>query len=242
MTTLTIEPETGPAAVPPAYAKAAAAKLKRDRQSYAEFRALDQQEHERFHRQRVDAAVAGAQDDLRLWQEDVTTLEPEAAEVLAVFRAAEDRAREAVKFAAQKRAEYERVKGKVSPEEECEAVIRADTAENVAAEAAEVAEGKRAELADADQNLAEAREGLAAAERALDRARKAAEVPAGTAGISAATIKVCAAWMQADEVWDTLTAADKQRVRRAAQPRDVMSVPEFWAMMRRENAAEGGAS
>ena len=241
MTTLAIEPVAGLAAVPPAYGKATAAKLKRDRQSYAEFRAIDQQEHERFHRQRVTAAVAAAQDDLRLWQEDITTLEPEAAQALVVFRAAEDRGREAVKFAAQKRAEYERIRGKTSPEEECEAAIRADTADNVAAEAAEVTEQKRAELDAADRDLAEAREGLAAAERALDRARKAAEVPAGAARVSDVTIAACAAWMQAAEVWDTLTAVDRQRVRRAGQPRDMMSDQEFRAMLRQGFAA-GGAS
>jgi len=158
VTVLAIEPKAGPAAVPAAYAKAAAAKLKRDRQSYAEFRRLDQEEFERFYHGWLAAAVAAAEDDLRAWREDVTILEPEAAEALAGFRAAEDRHREAVKAAAGKRADYERIRGKGAVEEEADAAVRADAADNVAADAAEVLEQKRAELADADQNLAEARE------------------------------------------------------------------------------------
>ena len=233
MTVLAIEPEAKPTAIPAAWAKAAAVKLERDRQSYAEFRAADQQQHERAHKERLTTAVAGAEDKLRLWREDIGVREPEAAETLAAFRAAEDRAREAVKFAAQKRAEYERIKGKASPEEETDAAIRADTADNVAADAAEVTEQKRAGLAEADQGLAGAREALAAAERALDRARKAAKIPAGTAAISDVTIRACAAHMQADEVWATLSTADKQRVRLAVQPRDMMSGRDFLAMLGR---------
>jgi len=56
------------------------------------------------------------------------------------------------------------------------------------------------------------------------------------------TIAACAAWMQGDEVWDTLSAADKQRVRRAATPRDMMSDQEFGAMIRRGYEAGGGAA
>ena len=186
--------------------------------------------------------MAGAEDKARLWREDTGVREPEAAEALAAFRAAEDRGLEAVKFATQKRAEYERVRGRTSPEEETDAAIRADAADNVAADAAEVTERKRAELAEADQGLAGAREGLAAAERALDRARKAAKVPAGTARISDVTIRACAAYMQADEVWGTLGEPDRQRVRLAVQPRDMMSGREFLAMIGRGFDIGGAAS
>jgi hypothetical protein len=39
--------------------------------------------------------------------------------------------------------------------------------------------------------------------------------------------------VQADEVWDTLSDADKQRVRLAVRPRDMMTNEEAWAMIRR---------
>lgn len=103
-------------------------------------------------------------------------------------------------------------------------------------------EEKQGELTSADQTLAEAREGLAAAERELDRARKAAQVPAGAAAISDVTIRVNASFMQADEVWDTLSRADKQRVQRMGQPRDIMNTQEWHAMMREAMAAAGGAA
>jgi hypothetical protein len=243
VTVLAIEPEAAaPPAVPPAWAKAAAAKAKRDRQSYAEFRAADQQQHERAYNDRVTAVAARAENELRLWREDVATLEPAAAEALAAFRAAEGRARDAVKFAAGRRAEYERIRGKGSPEEEAGAAVHADAADNVASDAAKVVEEKRAVMDVADQDLAEAREGRAEAERVLEQARKAAGVPAGTAPVSDVTVRACAAYMQADVVWNTLSDADRQRVRMAARPRDVMSNEEALAMIWGTGGTCGGAS
>jgi hypothetical protein len=242
VTVLAIEPKAGPAAVPAAYAKAAVAKAKRDRQSYAEFRRLDQQEFERYYHARLDAAVAAAESDLPEWQKSVTGLEAERDEAVAAFRAAEDRWREAVKFADGKRREYERVKGEGTVQEEYDATIAADTADGVAADAAEVMEQKRAEMAVADENLAEEREGLARPERTLDTARKEAAIPAGTAPVSDLTINADAAYMQSDEVWDTLTETDRRRVRRAVEPRNMMTGEEFWTMLRQGSAAGGNAS
>ena len=54
------------------------------------------------------------------------------------------------------------------------------------------------------------------------------------------TIGACAGHMQADEVWNALSSADKQRVRMAAEPRGMMSDQEFRAMMR-EALAIGGS-
>jgi hypothetical protein len=241
VTVLAIEPKAAPPAVPAAYAKAAAAKAKRDRQSYAEFRALDQEEFERARGRWLAAAVAAAERELRLWREDIPVYEPAAAEALAAFRAAEDRHRKAVKAAAGKRAEYERIRGEATPEEEADAAVRADAADNVATDAAEVAEQKRAGLGDADRNLAGAREGLAEAERTLDKARKAAAVPAGVAPVSDVTISACAAWMQSDEVWDTLAEADRHKVRRAVHPRDMMTLEEMRALFR-QGTGTGSAS
>jgi hypothetical protein len=74
VTTLAILLKAAPPAVPPAYTKAAAAKLKRDRQSYAEFCKLDQEEFERFYHARLDAALAAAEADLPEWQKSVADL------------------------------------------------------------------------------------------------------------------------------------------------------------------------
>ena len=103
-------------------------------------------------------------------------------------------------------------------------------------------EQKQAELTVADQSLAEAREGLAGAERELDRLRKAAEIPAGTAPISDVTVRCNGSYMQSDEVWDTLSLQDKQRVQRLAEPRDIMSAREFWAMTRQAFAIGGSTA
>jgi hypothetical protein len=242
MTFIPAPPAYSPAALPAAYAAAAKAKVKRDCESYSAFRKVDQAEHDKAHEQRVTAAVAAAEEDVRLWRLDIEELEPEAAEALAGFRAAEDRARTSREFARQQLAAYELIKGKGSPAEETEALIRADTADQVAIDAAKVMEGKQAELAAADQSLAESREGLAAAERELDKVKKAAGIPAGAAPISDVTIRANAAYMQADEIWDTLSNADKQRVRNLAEPRGMLSDREFWAMTRQVLAIGGSAA
>ena len=49
------------------------------------------------------------------------------------------------------------------------------------------------------------------------------------APVSDVTVRACGAYVQADEVWDTLSDADKQRVRL----RDMMTNEEAWAMIRR---------
>lgn len=233
-------PADGPAPVPPAYAAAAKAKLKRDRETFAAFRRVDQEEHERAHRQRLTAAVAAEEEELRLWRVDLAELEPEAAAALAAFRAADDRAREAREFARLQRGAYERTAGKGSAQEETEALIRADTADTVAADADRIMQQKQAELTDSDRGLAEAREGLAASELRLDKVRKAAEVPAGTAAISDTTMRACAAFMQRDEIWDTLTGSEKRRLNHLAEPRAVFSMGELLQSMRAERlAAEG---
>jgi hypothetical protein len=179
----------GQVPVPPAYTAAVKAKLERDRKSYAAFRQADQQQHDRAHEQRVTAAVAMAEDEVRLWRLDIEDAEPEAAKALTAFRVAEDRARETREYARRQRAAYERIKGKCTAQEETDALILADSSDSVAADAGEVMGQLQAELTTADQVLAEAREGLAAAERELDRARKAAGIPAGPAPISDATIR-----------------------------------------------------
>ncbi len=66
------------AVTPPAYGAAAKTKLERDRKSFEAFRAVDQAEHDRAHERRVTEAVATAEDDVRLWRQDVGELEPQA--------------------------------------------------------------------------------------------------------------------------------------------------------------------
>src|SRR5438034_439918 len=142
--TFTARALAGPVAVPPAYAAAAKAKLKRDRESYAAFRRVDQEEHDRAYEQQVTGAVAVVADEVRLWRLDIEDAEPVAAEALAGFRAAEDRAREAREYARQQVGAYERIKGKGSAEEETEARIRADAAAETAANAVKVMEEEQA--------------------------------------------------------------------------------------------------
>ena len=229
------------AVTPAAYAAAAKAKLERDRKSFEAFRAVDQAEHDRVHERRVSAAVAAAEDDVRLWRLDVEELEPQAEAVLAAFRAAEDRARETREYARQLRVAYEAVKGKGSAREETGALIEADSADTVAADAAEVLALRQGELAAVDASLAESREGLAASERGLEKVRKAAEVPAGAAPISDTTLRANASYLQADEVWVTLGRDDRFRLHYLAEPRSVLTEQEWRAQMREVLASGGGA-
>lgn len=225
------EPVT-PESVPAAYRAAVKAKLKRDRESYRAFRAVDQAEHERFHRQRVAAAVAEAEENAGFYRGDLATFEPAAGAALTAAREAEDRARETAEYARTQRLEYERVVGKASAREETDALLRADAADETAHQAAGLAAQAAEESRKADAALAETREGLAGAERMLDKARKRAQVPAGDAPISDVTVRACTAYMQVDEVWDQLAERDRRRVQRAGEPRPMMSDREWNAMMR----------
>lgn len=235
MTTTAISPrkviartETAPAG-PAGYAQAAAAKLKRDRLSFAEFRAADQREHERLHERRVTGAVKAAESEVQLWRGDLEAVEEDAAEKLAALRALEDKARAAAEYARLQREAFERVKGlaETPPEEETELSLRSSAADETAFNARKAADEAGAESQGADRDLAEAREALTSAERQLESARKAAGVPAGTARISDVTMKACAGYLMTDEAWDSLSPQDRQRVHFLAQPRDVVSVAEF---------------
>jgi hypothetical protein len=231
------------AVTPPAYAAAAKAKLERDRKSFEAFRAVDQAEHDRDHERQVSKAVAAAEDDLRLWHQDVEELEPVAEAALAAFRAAEDRHRLAAEDARLDRVAYENAKGKVSPKEERDLLICADTADSVAADAAEVMAARQAELAEADADLAEAREGLAAAGPELERVRRVAQIPAGPAPITDTTIRANASYLQADEVWATLDRDARFRLHYLAEPRGVLTDQEFRTQMREVlTAANGGGA
>ena len=228
-------------ALPSAYAAAAKAKLERDRKSYQAFRKIDQDQHDLFHQQRVTSAVAAASEDLRLWHEDVEETEPQAAAALAAFRAAEDRARERREYAAQQHADYERIKDSGSAEAETEALIRSDTAENVAFDSEKAMQEKQADLTVADAALAEARDGLAAAERHLDKVHaETAGSAAGPAPISDVTIRACSGYMQSDELWDTLSRQDRSRVHFLAGPRPVMSDREWQAQLAEAFAVMNG--
>jgi hypothetical protein len=177
--------------------------------------------------------VTAAENEVRVFRLDVEALEPDAAAALEASRAAEDRARGAREYARTQEAEAVRIRETGTAEEVTDARVRADTADGVAAEREAGAAEARGELEGLERDLREAREGLETAERDLRAARKAAGVPAGTAPVSDATMRACAAYMQLDEVWDQLSKGDRGRVRRAGEPRDVMSDRE-WAEMIRE--------
>lgn len=223
-----------PAVIPPAYQAAAKAKAKRDAASYAAFRAVDQARYDRAHRERVDAEVSRWAEEVRLYGEDIAELAPEAATALAASRAAEDRAREGAESARARRLEYERARAgdRVSADEETEALLRADAAEETLHRRREAATAAAGESRLADAALAEAREGLAGAERELARARERAAVPAGEAAVSDVTMRACSAYMQRDEVWETLSDRDRFRVRQAGEPRDMVSPAQWQAMLR----------
>jgi hypothetical protein len=235
----------GRAGHPPAYAAAAKAKLDRDRKSFESFRQVDQAEHERAHQLRTAAALKTAQDEVRLWGEDVAELEPDAVSALAAFRLAEDQAREAAEYARAQRVAYERFRderrpGEWSAEGEVRLMILADSADSTSADAEEKRVQRLAELDQADKALAEARDGLATAERQLEAARKAAARPAGQAPISDATIRSNAAYLQRNEIWDSLDRTDKARVQHLAAARNLMSDQEWHAMMREVLTTAGG--
>ena len=238
---LTADP--APAVVPAAYQPAAKAKLERDRKSYQAFRAVDQAGHDRAYEQRVTAEVDGWAEEVRLFGVDIAELEPEAAGALKAAREAEDRAREAGEYARTRRLEYERVKGEsnVSAQDETDALLRADAAEETAHQRREAAAGAAEVSRKADEALAESREGLAQAERELERTRARAKVPGGAAPISDVTVRACTSYMQRDEVWDQLSDRDKFRVRQAGQPRDMMSGAQFWAEFRENSAGRAEA-
>jgi len=226
-------PAPDPLAVPAAYLAAAKAKLKRDREAYQAFRAVDQQQHERVHERRMAAAVEQWAEEVRLFGEDLEILEPEAEAALKAHRAAEDHLREAGEYARQKRAAYEFVKGKGPADKETEALRDADAADETAWQAEQVVAQAEAALRAADGDLAEARDGLATAERTLDEARQQAGVRAGTAPVSDVTMRACSAFMQYPEVWDQLSDNERVRVRQAGEPRDMMSEVEFQLTLRR---------
>lgn len=219
----------------------AAAKLKRDRLSYAEFRAADQREHERLHELYVTRAVAVAESELRLRRIDLEALEEHAAEKLAACRALVDKSRKAAEYARLQLAAYEKVKGlaETEAEEETELSLRSSAADETAFNARSAANLAEAESGEADRDLAEVREQLTQAERGLEAARKAAEVPAGTAPISEITIKACAGYLMTDEAWDALPVRDRRRVHFLAEPRPVFSdIRELF----REAPADGGSA
>lgn len=230
-----------PAPVPPAWAAAAKAKLERDRKSYQAFRSADQEQHERAWKQHHDAAVAAAENEVRLFGEDIEVLEPETAEALEASRAAEDRARDAREYHRTQEAEAAAITDSGSAQEVTDARVRADTADGVAAEREADAAKARTALEGLEKDLREAREGLEGAEGVLRAARKAAEVPAGTAPVSDVTVRFNSAYMQSDEVWGQLAERDRFRVRQAGEPRNMMSDEEFRATMREVLGRNGSA-
>jgi hypothetical protein len=205
------------------WAKAAAAKLKLDRQSYAEFRAIDQQLHEQAHKARTEAAVKLYAEDLPYWREDAAQAKAEAEQALAAAREAEDKALEAAEFAVQAKDAYRKIKDTGSPAEVTEALTAAQNALTVAQDRGRAAEEAAKTREDANALLVTSREELAGAEARLAQAQRAASTPAGVAPLSDATITANFAHMQRDEVWATLSRADQRRV--TAVARDVRAVP-----------------
>ena len=221
----------------PAYVEAVRAKIERDRETYREFRAIDQDIYERQHERMLASEVDAWEADVRLFRQTVRELEAEAAKAGERVKAAEDKLAEATKYAEQCQAAYELAKDSgASPEEITEADLRFDKALRVAQDAARPVEALRQAAAEAEEDAANEREGLANARNALGAAKANAKKPAEEAPISDITILVCASYMQQDEIWNTLPAAYRSKVadamvRRPLVSRDEMALHAARALM-----------
>jgi hypothetical protein len=223
------------APVPAGYREAADAKAERDKISYEQYRAVDQQAYENAVRARKDLAVSRAATEARDWREDVEDAEGTARAALAQSRAAEDRAREMRQYAEAQRVAYEQARATGAPAALNEAHLRADAAEADADDAEAAAAKARMASQDADAALADAMDGLAAAERELVTAQQDQAAPPGTAPVSDATIAASAVYMQGrDEIWESLSDADRIRVWNAIRPRQRTTMAEYLAQQFRE--------
>jgi hypothetical protein len=207
----------------PAYADAVAAKLKRDRESYEEFRAIDQEIYERAVRRQRESNLAAAEEDVPLFTETVTELEAGVTEARKELQAAQARAATALRNAEKRLHEWEVARdSEASPGEIDDAAVRMTQARKTAEQRAAPLEGLRKQLSDAEADLAFERQGLADAEKALQAAQQMMKAPPGTAPLSEMTVKVNAWYMQSDdEVWDSIGYEGRTMVRDAihARPR-----------------------
>jgi len=203
--------------VPDAYNTVLQAKLKRDRQSFGEFRKVDQQLHDASRKQQIDATISELQESVRDYRLDITALEAEVAKQRSVVSLAGQHATAAEKYALEQRQAWElirndRLEDGTSPDEVVEAEIRMEKAERVAAARRTGAEPARIALEDAEAALAEERAELAEAEEQLARWAKAAGLPT-RAPLSDVTIRTFLALIQSDEqILKSLSPAESERV------------------------------
>ncbi len=203
--------------VPGAYSTVLQAKLKRDRQSFGEFRKVDQELHDAGRKQQIDAEISELQENIRLYQMDITELEAEAARQRSVFSLADQHATAAEKYALEQRQAWElirndRLEDGSSPDEVVEAEIRMEKAERVAAARRAGAEPARIALEDAEAALTEERAELSEAEEQLARWGRAAGLTT-RAPLSDVTICTFLALIQSDEqILKSLSPGESERV------------------------------
>lgn len=205
----------------PAYADAVAAKLERDRESYEEFRSIDQEIYERAVMRWREADLDSAEEDVPLFLETVSELEANVTQARKELQAVQAKAATALRNAEKRLHEWEVAKdGDASPAVIDDAAVRMEQSRKTAEERAAPLEGLCKQLADAEADLANERQGLADAEKALRRAREITTAPLGKAPLSEMTAKVNAYYMQTDDdVWNSLSYTEQVMVRDAIYAR-----------------------
>jgi hypothetical protein len=205
--------------IPEAYELALQAKLTRDRQSFAEFRKIDQERFDAERKRQLESGLTRVREHIRLLRTDIKEWEHDAAKATDLFTLADQHAAAAEKYALEMRAAWELVRNDRladgrSPDEVAEAEIRMEKAEKVAAARRAEAEPARITLEQATTALAAQRSALAAAEHELEGLEHAVPV---RAPLSEATVSTFKTLIQTDEqIRESLSVRDRNRAEWAA--------------------------
>jgi hypothetical protein len=200
--------------IPEAYKLALQAKVKRDRQSFAEFRKIDQELFDADRKRQLESRINEFRENIRVYQADITEWEHDAAKALDLFTLADEHAAAAEKYALEMRQAWELVRGDRledgrAPDEVAEAEIGMEKASKVAAARRGEADRARISLEETLAALAAQRSGLAGAERQLAGLEKALDLQV-TAPLSEVTART----------FKDLIASDEQ-IRESLSERDI---------------------
>jgi hypothetical protein len=200
--------------IPSAYKLALAAKVTRDRQSFADFRKIDQKLFDADRKRQLEARISELAESIRVYRTDITEWEHDAAKAIDLFTLADQHATAAEKYALEQRAAWElvrndRLEDGRAPDEVVEAEIRLEKASEVATARRGEADKARISLEETTTALAAQRSGLAGAERQLEGLGKALGLQ-----VSAPLSEVTARTFQ------ELIASD-ERIRESLSERDI---------------------
>lgn len=164
--------------IPEAYSPVLAAKVKRDRQSFADFRKVDQKVFDADRKRQLEARISELAESIRIYRTDILEWQHDAAKADGLFTLADAHATAAEKYAIEMRQAWElvrndRLEDGRAPDEVAEAEIRMEKAEKVAAARRAKADQARISLDEAITALAGQRSALAEAERQLGGLEKA---------------------------------------------------------------------